>query len=77
MDRNSLELLVEASKVLNSTLNVRALVALVYDLIIAAADCETCSLGRIGPKGEKIDVLLGFGRSGARGWHGVALQGGD
>ena len=36
MDRNSLELLVEASKVLNSTLNVPALVALVYDLIVAA-----------------------------------------
>jgi sigma-B regulation protein RsbU (phosphoserine phosphatase) len=63
MDKKSLEFLVEASKILNSTLDVRALVALVYDLIVAAVGCETCSLGRLGEKGEKIHVLLAFGRS--------------
>lgn len=63
MDRKSLEFLVEASKILNSTLDVRALVALVYDLIVAAVDCEMCSLGRLGEKGESIQVLLAFGRT--------------
>jgi sigma-B regulation protein RsbU (phosphoserine phosphatase) len=63
MDKTSLEFLVEASKILNSTLDVRTLVGLVYDLIIAAVGCETCSLGRLGEKGEKIHVLLGFGNS--------------
>jgi sigma-B regulation protein RsbU (phosphoserine phosphatase) len=66
MDRNSLEFLVEASKVLNSTLEVRALLLLVYDLIVTAVDCEVCSLGRLGEKGERIDVLLAFGESGDR-----------
>ena len=66
MDRKSLEFLVEASKVLNSTLDVRALLLLVYDLIVAAVDCEVCSLGRLGEKGEKIEVLLAFGESGDR-----------
>jgi sigma-B regulation protein RsbU (phosphoserine phosphatase) len=64
MDRKSLEFLVEASKVLNSTLDVRALILLVYDLITAAVGCEVCSLGRLGEKGEKIQVLLGFGETG-------------
>ena len=58
MDAKSLEFLVEASKILNSTLNVGALLSLVYDLIVAAVDCEVCSLGRLGEKGEKIQVLL-------------------
>ncbi len=66
MDRKALEFLVEASKVLNSTLNVRALLLLVYDLIVAAVDCEVCSLGRLGEKGEQIEVLLAFGESGDR-----------
>jgi transcriptional regulator with GAF, ATPase, and Fis domain len=64
MNAQSLEFLVEASKVLNSTLNVQALVCLVYDLIIAAVDCEVCSLGRRGEKGEKIRVLLALGKTG-------------
>jgi sigma-B regulation protein RsbU (phosphoserine phosphatase) len=63
MDRTSLEFLVEASKVLNSTLDVRALTSLVYDLIIAAVDCEVCSLGLVDDRGENIDVLLGFGET--------------
>ncbi len=66
MDRKSLEFLVEASKVLNSTLDVRALLLLVYDLVVAAVDCEVCSLGRLGEKGEQIEVLLAFGESGER-----------
>jgi sigma-B regulation protein RsbU (phosphoserine phosphatase) len=65
MDLQSLEFLVETSKILNSTLDVRALVGLVYDLIVTAVGCETCSLGRLGEKGEKIEVLLAFGKSGA------------
>ena len=64
MDRKSLEFLVEASKVLNSTLDVRALILLVYDLVVAAVDCEVCSLGRLGEKGMKIEVLLAFGQAG-------------
>ena len=64
IDRKSLELLVEAGKVLNSTLEVQALLSLVYDLILASVDCETCSLGRLGEKGDEIRVLLAFGRSG-------------
>ena len=66
MDKESLEFLVEASKVLNSTLDVKALLLLVYDLIVTAVDCEVCSLGRIGEKGERIEVLLAFGVSGDR-----------
>jgi len=64
MNAKSLEFLVEASKVLNSTLNVQALVCLVYDLITSAVDCEVCSLGRLGEKGEKIRVLLALGETG-------------
>jgi sigma-B regulation protein RsbU (phosphoserine phosphatase) len=64
MDQKSLEFLVEASKVLNSTLDVRALLLLVYDLIVAAVDCEVSSLGRLGEKGDKIEVLLAFGKIG-------------
>jgi transcriptional regulator with GAF, ATPase, and Fis domain len=64
MNAESLEFLVEASKVLNSTLNVNSLVCLVYDLITSAVDCEVCSLGRLGEKGEKIRVLLALGRTG-------------
>jgi sigma-B regulation protein RsbU (phosphoserine phosphatase) len=64
MNAKSLEFLVEASKVLNSTLNVNSLVCLVYDLITSAVDCEVCSLGRLGEKGEKIGVLLALGRTG-------------
>ena len=66
MNKESLEFLVEASKVLNSTLDVRALLSLVYDLIVTAVDCEVCSLGRLGEKGERIEVLLAFGVSGDR-----------
>jgi sigma-B regulation protein RsbU (phosphoserine phosphatase) len=66
MDQQSLEFLVEASKVLNSTLDVKALLLLVYDLIVTAVDCEVCSLGRLGEKGERIEVLLAFGVSGDR-----------
>lgn len=64
IERKSLELLVEAGKVLNSTLEIGTLLSHVYDLIIASVDCETCSLGRLGEKGEQVRVLLAFGRSG-------------
>jgi sigma-B regulation protein RsbU (phosphoserine phosphatase) len=64
MDPKSLEFLVEASKVLNSTLDERALLSMVYDLIVAAVDCEVCSLGRLAERGDTIQVLLAFGRSG-------------
>lgn len=64
IDRKSLEVLLEAGKVLNSTLEVQTLISLVYDLILASVDCETCSLGRLREKGEKIQVLLAFGKSG-------------
>ncbi len=64
MDRTILEFLVQASKVLNSTLDVNALVSFIYDLIVAAVDCETCSLGRLGEKGDRIEVLLAFGKGG-------------
>jgi sigma-B regulation protein RsbU (phosphoserine phosphatase) len=63
-DRKSLEVLLEAGKVLNSTLEVQALLSLVYDLILASVDCETCSLGRLSERGEEMRVLLAFGRSG-------------
>jgi sigma-B regulation protein RsbU (phosphoserine phosphatase) len=63
-DRKSLEILLEASKVLNSTLEVQALVSLVYDLILASVDCETCSLGRLSEKGNEIRVLMAFGKQG-------------
>jgi sigma-B regulation protein RsbU (phosphoserine phosphatase) len=68
MDKKSLEFLVEASKVLNSTLDVHTLVSLVYDLIVSAVDCETCSLGRLGEKGDRIQVLLAFGKTGPEVW---------
>ena len=61
IDRKSLEVLVEAGKVLNSTLEIQTLLSLVYDLIVASVDCETCSLGRLGEKGEHIRVLLAVG----------------
>ena len=64
MDKKALEFLVEASKVLNSTLDVHTLVSLVYDLITSAVDCQTCSLGRLGEKGDRIEVLLAFGKTG-------------
>jgi sigma-B regulation protein RsbU (phosphoserine phosphatase) len=76
MDRKSLEFLVEASKVLNSTLDVKALILLVYDLVAAAVDCEVCSLGRLGEKGEKIEVLLAFGEVG-RGVSGLTIEKGN
>jgi sigma-B regulation protein RsbU (phosphoserine phosphatase) len=63
MDKKALEFLVESSKVLNSTLDIGTLLSLVYDLIVAAVDCEVCSLGRLGEKGERIEVLLAFGHS--------------
>jgi sigma-B regulation protein RsbU (phosphoserine phosphatase) len=63
-DRRSLEVLLEAGKVLNSTLEVQTLISLVYDLILASVDCETCSLGRLREKGTEIHVLLAFGKSG-------------
>jgi sigma-B regulation protein RsbU (phosphoserine phosphatase) len=68
MDKKSLEFLVEASKVLNSTLDVHTLVSLVFDLIVSAVDCQTCSLGRLGAKGERIQVLLAFGQTGPQVW---------
>ena len=64
MHKKALEFLVESSKVLNSTLDIGTLLSLVYDLIVAAVDCEVCSLGRLGEKGQRIEVLLAFGRSG-------------
>ena len=64
MDRRSLELLVEASKILNSTLDVQALTLLVSDLVVTAVDCEVCSLSRLSEKGDKIQVLLAFGEAG-------------
>jgi sigma-B regulation protein RsbU (phosphoserine phosphatase) len=64
MDAKRLEFLVEASKILNSTLDEKALLGLVYDLMVAAVDCEVCSLGRLGGKGEEIHVLLALGKSG-------------
>jgi sigma-B regulation protein RsbU (phosphoserine phosphatase) len=63
-DRKSLEILLEAGKILNSTLEVRALVGLVYDLVLASVDCETCSLGRLREKGTEIRVLMAFGKQG-------------
>jgi sigma-B regulation protein RsbU (phosphoserine phosphatase) len=66
MDRKSLEFLVGASQKLNSTLDVRELIELISDLIIAAVGCEVCSLARLGEKGEKIKVLLGLGEVGER-----------
>ncbi len=63
-DRKSLEVLLEAGKILNSTLEVQALISLVYDLILASVDCETCSLGRLREKGSEISVLMAFGKSG-------------
>ncbi|MGQ9811438.1 MAG: SpoIIE family protein phosphatase, partial [bacterium] len=53
------------SKVLNSALDVNVLLSLVYDLIVAAVNCETCSLGLLDEKGNKINVLMGFGRTGS------------
>ncbi len=64
IDRKSLEVLVEAGKVLNSTLEIQSLLSLVYNLIVASVDCETCSLGRLGEKGEQVRVLIAFGKSG-------------
>jgi sigma-B regulation protein RsbU (phosphoserine phosphatase) len=63
MDKDSLEFLVEASKILNSTLDVDTLLSLVYDLVVAAVNCETCSLGKLDEKGARIRILLGFGKS--------------
>ncbi|MGD9139971.1 MAG: SpoIIE family protein phosphatase [bacterium] len=63
-DRKSLEILLEAGKILNSTLEVRSLVSLVYDLVLASVDCETCSLGRLREKGNEIRVLMAFGKQG-------------
>ncbi len=65
MEKAKLEFLVEASKVLNSALDVNVLLSLVYDLIVAAVNCETCSLGVLSEKGDKIEVLMGFGRTGS------------
>lgn len=65
MEKAKLEFLVEASKVLNSALDVNVLLSLVYDLIVAAVNCETCSLGLLDEKGNKINVLMGFGRTGS------------
>ncbi len=64
VDRKSLEVLLEAGKILNSTLEVRTLISLVYDLILASVDCETCSLGRLREKGTEIRVLMAFGKQG-------------
>jgi sigma-B regulation protein RsbU (phosphoserine phosphatase) len=64
IDRKSLEILIEAGKALNSTLEVERLLRLVYDLIVASVDCETCSLARLGERGTEIRVLLAFGRAG-------------
>jgi len=76
MDKATLEFLVEASKVLNSTLDVKALVSLIYDLIVAAVDCETCSLGRLAEKGTRMEVLLAFGKSGNM-VKGLTIEGGS
>jgi sigma-B regulation protein RsbU (phosphoserine phosphatase) len=64
MDTISLELLVESSKVLNSTLDVDVLLSLTYDLVQAAVGCETCSLGRLSEKGDKMEILMAFGKAG-------------
>jgi sigma-B regulation protein RsbU (phosphoserine phosphatase) len=65
MDKDSLEFLVEASKTLNSTLDLDALLGLISDLVEASVDCETCSLGKLDEKGNRIRVLLWLGRAGA------------
>ncbi|MFH1219164.1 MAG: GAF domain-containing SpoIIE family protein phosphatase [Candidatus Eisenbacteria bacterium] len=65
MDKDSLEFLVEASKILNSTLDLDTLLSLVYDLVVSAVNCETCSLGRLDDKGERIRILIGFGKRAA------------
>jgi phosphoserine phosphatase RsbU/P len=62
MNRDSLEFLVEASKILNSTLDLDMLLSLVYDLVVSAVHCETCSLGKLDEKSDKIRILLSFGR---------------
>jgi sigma-B regulation protein RsbU (phosphoserine phosphatase) len=64
MHKDSLEFLVEASKILNSTLDVDTQLSLVYDLVIASVNCESCSLGKLDEKGDEIRVLLAFGKGG-------------
>lgn len=66
MHKDSLEFLVEASKILNSTLDVDAQLSLVYDLVVASVNCESCSLGKMEETGEAIRVLLAFGKGGDR-----------
>lgn len=63
MDKDSLEFLVEASKILNSTLDLDTLLSLVYDLVVSAVNCETCSLGKLDEKSDRIRILIGFGKS--------------
>ncbi|MFZ1946322.1 MAG: GAF domain-containing SpoIIE family protein phosphatase [bacterium] len=65
MDKDSLEFLVEASKTLNSTLDLDALLGLISDLVEVSVDCETCSLGKLDEKGNRIRILLWLGRAGA------------
>jgi sigma-B regulation protein RsbU (phosphoserine phosphatase) len=65
MNKDSLEFLVEASKILNSTLDVDTLLSLIYDLVVASVNCETCSLGKLDEKGGSIRILLAFGKGGA------------
>lgn len=65
MEKAKLEFLVEASKVLNSALDVNALLSLVYDLIVTAVNCETCSLGILNENASQLEVLMGFGRTGS------------
>jgi len=62
MDKDSLEFLVEASKILNSTLDLDTLLSLVDDLVVSAVHCETCSLGKLDEKSDRIRILLSFGK---------------
>ena len=71
MDKDSLEFLVEASKTLNSTLDLDAMLSLVHDLVVAAVNCETCSLGKLEEKSDRIEMLLAFGEK-----HAAAAGGG-
>ena len=62
MDEKSLEFLVEASKTLNSTLDLDAMLSIVRELVTSAVMCETCSLGRLDDKTGQIRILIGYGK---------------
>lgn len=62
MERQALEFLVEASKTLNSTLELDRLLLLVRDLVISAVASETCSLAILGERTKRICMPIAAGR---------------